>query len=189
MQTTPEEILEFWLNEVGPARWYASDEGLDAAIRDRFLGAWRLGRTGALDGWTVDAAGGLALLVLIDQFPRNMFRGDPRSFECDARARRIAKLCIAEGHDLSVDAPARQFFYLPLSHSENLFDQDRAVRLAASRLGRDSETLLHARAHREVIRRFGRFPFRNAALSRETSAAERDWLAAGGYGAAVRALA
>ncbi|MGG7566327.1 DUF924 family protein [Rhodovulum sp. DZ06] len=188
MHTTPEAVLDYWLNEVGPSRWFAVDETLDAEIRARFMPAWRQARAGALDSWSVDPAGALALLILVDQFPRNMFRGDPRSFECDARARRLAKLSIALGHDLATEEEARIFFYLPLSHSENLFDQDRAVRLVAARMPGHVDTLVHARAHRAVIRRFGRFPFRNAALSRETAAEEAAWLEAGGYGAEVQAL-
>ena len=189
MQTTPETVIDFWLNEIGPEGWYGGGDALDEEIRRRFMTAWREARAGRLDHWLVDPAGSLAMLILIDQFPRNMFRGDARSFECDPQARRAAKLAIALGHDLAVDEAVRIFYYLPLSHSENLFDQDRAVRLVKARMPGHADNLVHARAHREVIRRFGRFPFRNEALNRATGAAEADWLAAGGYLAEVKALA
>ena len=188
MVATPEAVIEFWFDEVGPAGWYGGGPALDEDIRARFGDAWAAARDGRLDAWMTSPAGALALLILVDQFPRNMFRGDARSFEGDCQARRVAKLAIALGHDLAVSEGARIFFYLPLSHSENLNDQNRAVRLVKARMPGDGVTLRHARAHRAVIRRFGRFPFRNEALGRDSDAAERDWLAAGGYGAEVQAM-
>lgn len=189
MQTTPDAIIDFWLNETGPAGWYNGGEALDDDIRRRFMPGWRTARLGGLDGWMSDPAGSLALMILLDQFPRNMFRGDERSFSADAKTRRLAKLAIARGHDMATDEGARLFYYLPLMHSECLGDQDRSVRLIASRLAGHPGNLQHARAHREVIRRFGRFPFRNDALGRATTEAERQWIAAGGYGAVVEELA
>ncbi len=189
MQTTPDAIINFWLNDVGPAGWYNGGEALDEDIRRRFMAGWRTARLGGLDSWMIDPAGSLALLILLDQFPRNMFRGDERSFSADAKARRLAKLAIGRGHDLATDEDARLFYYLPLMHSECLNDQDRSVRLTAARLSGRGTSLQHARAHREVIRRFGRFPFRNDALGRKTTEPERLWLNAGGYGAVIAELA
>lgn len=183
----PEEVLGFWLDEVGPEGWYAGGAALDAAVRERFGAAWEAARAGGLRGWQTTARGALGLAVLLDQMPRNMFRDDARAFATDGAARRVADRAVALGFDRAVEMPGRQFFYLPFEHSESLPVQERAVRLIAGRTG-SAELLLHARAHRAVIRRFGRFPFRNAALGRRSSAAEAAWLEAGAYGAEVRRL-
>lgn len=180
------EVLTFW-EEAGPALWYRQDASFDRAIRDRFGGLWDAAGRGACDGWAVGPRGALALLILLDQFPRNMFRDSPRAFATDAQAHRVAHLALSQGWDLRIAPPLRQFFYLPFMHSERLTDQDRSVRLFVARMA-GGDNLLHAIAHRTIIRRFGRFPYRNAALGRETSAAERAFLDAGGYGSAVRAL-
>lgn len=185
--TTPEDILGFWLDEVGPAGWYAEDSALDATIRDRFGAAWEQARTGALGGWCTSPERTLALLILLDQFPRNMFRGDPRSFATDARALAVAKRALRLGYPARVPAPARQFFYLPLMHSESLPDQERCLRRVL--LDPDLQgTIDHARAHREVIRRFGRFPYRNGTLGRHTTPSEQAFLTRGGYAAAMESV-
>ena len=139
--------------------------------------------------WLTYPSGTLAYIILTDQFPRNMFRGSSDSFATDKAARAAAKSAIARGWDMQIDEPARQFFYMPLMHSENLCDQDRCVRLMLTRMsGSGDSNLLHAKAHREIIRRFGRFPFRNEALKRETTAPEAAFIRDGGYGATVKAL-
>ena len=186
MDPRAEELADFWLNEVGEKGWYLQDDALDARIRERWLPLWEEARTGALDGWRCTPRATLALLVLLDQFPRNMFRGDARAFASDILARRIAKDAIMRGFDQRTPLPERQFFYMPLEHSELPADQDRAVRLMLLNFGRDSEMLRHARAHRGIIRRFGRFPFRNAALGRESRPQEVAFLAEGGYTAALK---
>ncbi len=183
--STPEEVLAFWLDEVGPAGWYKAEDALDEEIRDRFVALWERAAEGGLSLWLTYPTGTLAYIVLLDQFSRNMWRGEARSFALDAAALAAAKTAISRGWDLRVDPPARQFFYLPLMHSENLCDQDRCVRLFHSRMPDATDNLLHARAHREVIRRFGRFPHRNAALDRETPSEEAAFLADGGYGRTV----
>ena len=182
-----EDVLRFWLEEKGPQDWYAGGDALDAEIRDRFEPLWEAARAGSLDHWTTDPRGALAFLILTDQFPRNMFRGGARAFATDPRAREVAKAAVDRRFDLKVEEPERQFFYLPLEHSECLQDQERAVRLICERMDAP-ETLLHARAHREVIRCFGRFPFRNAALGRDSSAREAVFLEEGGYGAVVEEM-
>ena len=187
-EADPETVLRFWLEETGPDGWYGGGEALDAAIRERFEMTWNAAHDGGLKTWNCNARGALAYLILTDQFPRNMFRGTPKAFATDRLAMKKAKQAIRRGLDLQIDDPARQFFYLPLEHSEKGPDQHRAVRLIATRL-ESAETLRHARAHREVIRRFGRFPYRNEALARESSRSEREMLAAGGYGAVLNALA
>ena len=185
MDAEAEEVLAFWLDEVGPVGWYQGGEALDATCRERFLATWERGRAGALDAWTCAPRSALGLIVLLDQLPRNMFRGHARSFASDAKARAVAKGAIERGFDAKIEGKARQFFYLPLMHSEVVSDQERAVRLFALRF-EDKEQLTHAQAHRWVIRSFGRFPYRNAALGRTTTPAEAEFLAAGGYAAALR---
>lgn len=182
------EIVTFW-TEVGPDGWYSADPGLDQAIRDRFLETWVNTARGDKRDWLGNPRGALGYLILTDQFPRNMFRDDPRAFATDRLARNAAVLAVQREWDLRIDEPIRQFFYLPFVHSEDVIDQDRAVRLIKARLPETgAENLLHARAHREVIRRFGRFPTRNAALGRANTPAEAGYLAQGGYGALVQAM-
>ena len=182
MDAEAEAVLRFWLEEVGPAGWYKTDARVDAAIRDRFEALWRQAAAGGLDGWLASPRGALALLIVLDQFPRNMFRDTAEAYRTDGRALRAAKLSIARGHDRAVAEPGRQFFYLPLMHAESVADQDRCVALVMLRLPETgSENLDHARRHRAVIRRFARFPSRNAALGRRDTGAERAYRAEGGY--------
>lgn len=187
--TGPQDVLSFWLDEVGPSGWYATDEALDAQIRDRFFDTWQRSTEGALSLWLTYPSGTLAYIILTDQFPRNMFRGEARAFSTDRAALAVAKSAIDKGWDMKIDEPARQFFYLPLMHSENLCDQDRCVRLLHDRMPETGgNNLVHARAHREVIRQFGRFPYRNEALARATTPPERAYVDAGGYGTTIREL-
>ena len=188
MMTQPEDVLRFWFEEVGPEGWYAGGAALDERVRDRFGETWNRSREGACGVWLSSPRGALAYIVVTDQFPRNMFRGAREAFASDSSALAAAKTSIEKGWDLKVDAPARQFFYLPLMHSESLADQDRCVRLIATRLPGAADSLLHAKAHREVIRRFGRFPYRNEALGRKTTEAESSFLDSGGYGALVERM-
>ena len=136
---------------------------------------------GRLDDWQSRPDGTLALLLLLDQFPRNLFRGDARAFSTDAQARRIAEQAIARGIDRLFEIPERGFFYMPLMHSEDLADQERC--LALFRDAADPEGVKHAEIHADIIRRFGRFPHRNPALGRSTTEEERAFLEAGGFGA------
>ena len=185
----PEKVLEFWLDHVGPEGWYAVDDAIDAEIRDTFLSTWEAARDGSLSLWLTYPSGALAYLILTDQFPRNMFRGCGKAFATDALALAVAKRAICKGWDLKIDVPARQFFYLPLMHSENLCDQDRCIRLIVERMPQNGgSNLLHAQAHREVIREFGRFPYRNEALSRGATRNEVAYAARGGYGHTLRKL-
>ena len=183
----PVEVLDFWLGTIGPEGWYAGGEEIDALCLS-FRDVWQAAHDGGLEHWVDGAIGTLAYLVLTDQLPRNMFRGQADSFATDARALAAAKTAVAEGWDLHAPEPDRQFFYMPFEHSEVMADQDTAVRLMEERLSSDPEMALHARAHREVIRRFGRFPSRNAALGRASTPEEEAFLAAGGYGAVVKEL-
>jgi Uncharacterized protein conserved in bacteria len=183
-----ETVLRYW-TDLGPEGWYAGGEALDSDIRQRFAGDWAEAAAGAYGDWMHCAEGMLAYLILTDQFPRNMFRGSAQAFATDPLARRVAHYAWQNQADLKIDEPVRQFFYLPLSHSESPFDQDRCVALTKARMPQTGEgTLLHARAHREVIRRYRRFPFRNEALGRVSTPEEQAFLASGGYGAIVREL-
>jgi uncharacterized protein (DUF924 family) len=185
----PEDVLSFWLDDVGSAGWYNPGATLDADITKRFEKAWKGASEGQFSLWLTYPSGALAYVILTDQFPRNMFRNDPRSFATDRAALTAAKSAISKGWDMRIDEPARQFFYLPLMHSENLCDQDRCVRLMKERMPiGGASNMLHARAHREVIRQFGRFPYRNAALSRKPTAHEAQYVALGGYGHTMREL-
>lgn len=185
----PEDVLSFWLDEVGEARWYASDAGLDDDVRRRFEDAWQAAVQGRFSLWLTYPGGALAYIILTDQFPRNMFRGDGRAFASDRAALAAAKAAVDKNWDLRIDEPSRQFFYMPMMHSENLCDQERCVRLLCERMpGTGRGNLLHARAHREVIRLFGRFPYRNAALHRLSTGQETAYVSSGGYGETVRRL-
>jgi uncharacterized protein (DUF924 family) len=173
----PEDVLTFW-RDAGPDRWFRKDEAFDRDFRDRFLGAHEAALSGELDAWTEQADGALALLILLDQFPRNAFRGTPRMFESDAKARAVARQAVQAGFDMALDARLRNFFYLPFAHSEELADQDRGVELTR-KLG--DEFLRYAILHRGIIEKFGRFPHRNAVLGRATTPEEQQFLDDGGF--------
>ncbi|WP_424939763.1 DUF924 family protein [Aliiroseovarius sp. S253] len=182
--TTAQDIIRFWVDDTGPEGWYNGSEELDGKIRDRFLPSWETALAGGLDHWQDSAEGALGFLILTDQFPRNMFRGDARSFATDAAALACAERAIENGLDLQVDLPTRQFFYMPFMHSEEMAMQDRCIDLMQDRMSdpRGEGDTLHARVHREIIRRFGRFPYRNQALGRESRQEETDFISNGGYG-------
>jgi uncharacterized protein (DUF924 family) len=177
MNETMIGIVAFW-HAAGPSKWFARDDAFDAELRARFLdehfAAARREREALLD----DAEGALALILLLDQVPRNVFRDSAHAYSTDPLAREYANRAIEAGFDLRVDPALRIFFYLPFEHSEALADQDRAVALCEA-LG-DANYLKYAQAHRDVIRRFGRFPHRNRALARVNTAEEHVWLDAGG---------
>ena len=183
-----QEITEFWVG-AGPEAWYRRDDDFDAEIRARFGAAWQGAAAGAMDHWINAAPTALALMILLDQFPRNMFRADPRAFATDAKVLGLAKDALEMGHDLRIPEPERQFFYLPFMHSEDLADQTRAIELIETRMPQTGQgNVIHARAHAEIIRRFGRFPYRNADLGRDMTAEEQAFLDAGGYGSVLRSL-
>ena len=181
------DILTFW-HEAGPEMWYKQDDSFDRTIREGFGALWETACDGGCNHWAMGSKGALALIILTDQFPRNMFRDSPRAFASDRLALRIAAMALNHGWDEKIDGMMRQFFYLPFMHSEMLTDQDRSVRLFKARMA-GGDNLLHARAHREVIRRYGRFPYRNAALGRVSTPEEESFLTAGGYSTMVRELA
>jgi uncharacterized protein (DUF924 family) len=174
--STAQEIYDFWFRETPSERWFKPDPAFDETVRERFAETWRRGLDGELEEWEATPDGALALTVLLDQFPRNMFRGTKHAFASDDRASEAAKRAIARNFDLAMPEAVRFFFYLPLMHAENLADQDECVRLTKERLGEAHFSMPFALSHREAIRRFGRFPGRNRALSRETTAEEEEFL-------------
>ena len=183
MTARPSQILEFWFAETPSKRWYVADPGFDAEIRRRFESTWSEARDGALDGWAAGSDGALALILLLDQFSRNMFRGEGQAFSTDAKARFVASLAVEQGYDRAAPSGRRQFFYMPFMHSELLADQDRCIALFRENLPDDKSSLSFALKHRDVIARFGRFPARNKALGRATTAEEAEFLAShpGGF--------
>ncbi|MGO4910084.1 DUF924 family protein [Pseudorhodobacter sp. W20_MBD10_FR17] len=185
--TDPVTVLEFWLDTVGPKGWYEVNPSVDAEITAQFGDLWQAAHDGGLDHWVDGATGCLAFLIVTDQFARNMFRGQARAFATDPRARDAARRALAQNWDQATPTPERQFFFLPFEHSEDLGDQALAVDCFTTRM-ENPETALHARAHQAIIQRFGRFPFRNAALGRSSTPEEEDFMAQGGYGAIVRYL-
>lgn len=185
----PEAVVEFWLHEVGPKGWYVAADDLDEEIRSRFGDEWRAAKAGERDFWCNGPRGTLAFLILTDQFPRNMFRGKAVAFSTDASALNAARKAVERGFDLEVKEPERVFFYMPFEHSETMEDQDLSVDLVQRKMPETrDEYLPHARAHREIIRRFGRFPFRNEALGRESTAEEAAFMKEGGYRSILNAL-
>ncbi|MEJ8835875.1 DUF924 family protein [Ramlibacter sp. AN1133] len=175
--TRPHEVLRFW-EDAGPRRWFKPDADFDARFREGFLAAHEAAAAGAMDPWLASAEGALALVLLLDQFPRNAFRGTARMYATDAKARAAADLAIRAGFDRTVPQELRQFFYLPFMHSEQLADLDRCVTLNEQVGG---ESLRYARHHRDIVARFGRFPHRNAILGRPSTPDEERFLGEGGF--------
>ncbi|MEM7744013.1 MAG: DUF924 family protein [Pseudomonadota bacterium] len=177
-----DDVLTYWIEDVGWQGWWTTNADIDAAIARRFGALSDEAAAGGLNHWQASASGSLALIVLTDQFRRNLHRGTARAFAADALALRIAKSAISRGQDMATAEPGRMFFYLPLEHSESLQDQERCMRLFLTRLpSLDPAGLEASYKHREVIRRFGRFPSRNAALGRQDTPAELAYRAEGGY--------
>lgn len=178
MIASPEEVLAFW-RKAGPDKWFKKDAAFDGDIRQRFLETYQAAVANQLTGWEASAAGALALTIVLDQLPRNMFRGSPRAFAADPLARAIADRALARGFDQLVPMDDRQFFYLPFEHSEALADQERCC--ALFRATGDAEDIKWAELHADIIRRFGRFPHRNAVLGRATTPEEQTFLDGDGF--------
>jgi uncharacterized protein (DUF924 family) len=175
---TPAEILAFW-RDAGPARWYNRDDAFDAEVRQRFLGLWQRAAAGELSSWETSDDGALALVIVLDQFPRNLFRGDARTYASDGQAREVAHRAVEHGVDARIDGALREFLYLPFMHSEHLADQLRCIEL--SREAGLAESAKWAEHHADIIRRFGRFPHRNRLLGRATTPDEQAFLDKGGF--------
>jgi uncharacterized protein (DUF924 family) len=171
------DVVAFW-RQAGPSMWFAKDADFDRRFREAFLSEHEAAARGDLGHWMTMPEGALALLLLLDQFPRNAFRGTPRMYATDSAARRIAAAAIDAGHDRKTPSDLRLFFYLPLAHSEDLADQERSVALCRH-LGPPSSA--NSERHRDIVRRFGRFPHRNPILGRNMTPEEQEFLDRGGY--------
>ena len=182
----PEFILNFWLDEVGPDCWYIFDESLDGLIKKKFKETLQNILLGGHSLWLTYPSGALAYIIILDQFSRNIFRGSKSSFAADRIAIAASKQSIKYEFDLKISEPARQFFYMPLMHSENLYDQEKCIRQILQKLPSSGNDLLkHALAHRELIRSYGRFPSRNGQLGRTTTLLEQEYFDHGGYQAVL----
>jgi uncharacterized protein (DUF924 family) len=172
------EVLRFWFEE-HPKDWFAKNPSFDAAIRARFLALYEAAAAGQLAHWADAPASCLALVLVLDQFPRNMFRGEARAFATDDQARAAARVILERGWDRMMTRDEQLFAYLPFEHSESLADQDLCCELMKDF---DAELLRYALRHREIIALFGRFPHRNAVLGRESTPAEFEFLKQPGSG-------
>jgi uncharacterized protein (DUF924 family) len=175
---TPSDVVSFG-GTAGPKSWFEKDTAFDDDIRRRFLKLYEQAAAGKLADWEASAEGALALLILLDQFPRNMFRGQARSFATDPLARAVTAGALVRGFDSQVPAELRGFFYLPFEHSEDLADQERGRTLYKA--AGDADGLKWAQVHADIIRRFGRFPHRNVALGRASTPEEKEFLDKGGF--------
>jgi uncharacterized protein (DUF924 family) len=171
---TPQDVVAFW-REAGRERWFSKDERFDGLCRDRFMATYEAAARGDLNDWELVPDGALAVVLLLDQFPRNMFRGTRRAYQTDRAALDAADRAIERGFDAKVDPGLRGFFYLPFEHAESLLEQERAVALHEA--AGDEDGIKWARHHRDLVARFGRFPHRNAILGRESTPEEVAYLA------------
>ncbi len=171
------EVVGFW-RDAGAGKWFNGGADFDAECRQRFLEEHLAAARRECEAWMDEAEGALALVLLLDQIPRNVFRGSAHAFASDGLAREYASRAVDAGFDARIDVPLRLFLYMPFEHSEDMADQDRAVALFTA-MG-DAGYLDYARRHREVIAQFRRFPHRNAVLGRSSTPEEQAWLEAGG---------
>jgi uncharacterized protein (DUF924 family) len=178
----PDEVLDFWFGREGEPgyggfreEWFRKDSDFDREVRDRFEGLYEDAAAGRLAGWKEDARGCLALVILLDQFPRNMYRGDPRSYATDREAQETAQYAVERALDRELPEFQRRFLYMPFMHSENLAHQRRSVELFRE-LGEDDADDPYAVRHMEIVERFGRFPHRNEVLGRPTTPEESEFL-------------
>lgn len=176
MRNSKHDILDFWFKETSPQQWFQVSEDFDALVREHYTVLYHNAASGMIDDWQMDSDGALALCIVLDQFPRNMFRGEAQAYASDKRALLIAKQAIHKGFDIILTPLKRRFLYLPFEHSENLSDQRRSVQLFESMKNDDPIGYEHALKHAAVIERFGRFPGRNKALGRESSPEEIEYL-------------
>lgn len=182
MAATPQDVIGFW-RTAGPQKWFARSEAFDAAIALRFEPVHHAAARGEYDRWAATAEGALALLILLDQFPRNLYRNSAHAFATDPLARKIARTAVEAGLHLEVEPALRPFFFLPFEHSEDLADQAFSCALceAHREATGEADTLKWALVHQEIIERFGRFPHRNRMLGRQTTVEEQAFLDEGGF--------
>ena len=182
MRDTRHEILYFWFEETEAVQWFQKNDAFDQSIRDRFTVIYNMAKGGLCDHWKQDAEGCLALCIVLDQFPRNMFRDTGDAFATDEKALLTAKYAISRGFDQVLTPTQRRFMYLPFEHSERLSDQVKAVELFGKMKKEDPMGYEYAVRHKQVIEKYGRFPHRNAVLDRENTPDEQEYLAQPGAG-------
>lgn len=182
MPAIPNDVLTYW-RTAGPQKWFAKNAAFDEALRLRFEPVHHAAARGEYDDWALTPEGAMALLILLDQVPRNIYRGSGHAFATDPKARAIARAAVHAGHDRKIEPPLRVFMYMPFEHSEDPADQDEAVRLFTAYRDEtgDEESLKWAELHRDIIVKFGRFPHRNTCLGRTTTRAEQAFLDEGGF--------
>lgn len=171
----PQQVVDFWFSDAVSKLWFKSTPEFDRSLRDDYEALWRQARDGELDHWRDSAAGCLALVILLDQFPLNMFRGEARSYSTEAASRDVARHALERGFDRELEGKQRAFLYMPFMHSEQFEDQELALELFDQPGLEDN--LRFARHHHDIVRRFGRFPHRNAVLGRSNTIAETEYLA------------
>jgi uncharacterized protein (DUF924 family) len=176
MRDTKQEIIYFWFEETAPQLWFQISEPFDRTIAERFSVTYEMARDGLSNHWNDDAEGALALCIVLDQFPRHMFRGSPRAYESDAKALVLVKQAIARGFDQLMEPVRRGFLYLPFQHSEQLADQERSLELYTKMKNVNEAGYMYALRHHAAIARFGHFPHRNAILGRESTPEELEFL-------------
>ena len=179
MTATPQQIIDYW-KSIGPKGWFTRDDKIDAEIADKFGTTYEAAIAGELETWRAEPRAALALVLLLDQFSRNLFREDGRAFAHDGYATEIARQALSGGFDAKVDPELNHFFYMPFMHSESILDQRRCIALFHA--AGSQESLKFAHIHHDVIVRFGRFPHRNPMVDRHTTHAEQAFLDAGGFG-------
>lgn len=177
-QVGPENIVEFWFS-AGADKWFKKDTDFDREIAERFGAVHAAAAGGARDHWQEDAKGAMALVIVLDQFPRNIYRDTLQAFATDRKALAVAKRAIERGFDQAFELPQRRFLYMPFMHAEDPEMQQRCIALCEA--AGDEDGVKHARVHAEIIRRFGRFPHRNPVLGRKTRAEEQRFLDEGGF--------
>jgi uncharacterized protein (DUF924 family) len=176
MKNSIDDVLSFWFVETSPVQWFQISPDFDGLVKERFLDLFHFAEQGFCDAWAKNADGALALTILFDQFPRNMFRDTPDAYRTDSRALEIAELAIERGFDQILVPLKRLFLYLPFEHSENIDHQKRSVALCAQMKYDDPLRYEYALRHMKVIERFGRFPHRNKILGRDSTPEEIDYL-------------
>lgn len=177
MKNGQQEILDFWFKETQPQQWFQKNEDFDLKIKENFLETYEMARKGYLDEWKKDVDGCLALIILLDQFPRNMFRGSAQSYNTDGQALLVAKYAVSKGFDQILEPVKRGFLYLPFQHSESLADQKRSIELFGKMKDDNPTGYEYAKRHYVVIEEYGRFPHRNKALDRNNTPAEEEHIA------------
>lgn len=175
MNITPQEIIDFWFSDRVKSQWFASTPELDKEVMEKYEAIWEQAASGELDDWGDDPDGCLALVIILDQFPLNMFRGQAKSFKTEDKAVDVALTAVNEGLDQKIEKEKLAFLYMPFMHSEDLTNQDISVKLYKE--NNLDANIKFAEHHRDIIRKFGRFPHRNGILGRESTAEEIVYLA------------